>query len=62
MDLDLKQRFYKVYANLPLALRSEVIVVMNEEPISWQVAKLEIDNDTQLAKKILQKLADFDFI
>lgn len=51
-----KDKFYKVFANLPLGLREEVVAVIDNEPISWRVAKLEIDNDTALGKKILEKL------
>lgn len=51
-----KERFYKVYNNLPLNLREEVIVVLNNEPITWKVAKLEVDQDTKLSRVILEKL------
>lgn len=51
-----KDKFYKVFANLPLGLREEIVVVVDNEPISWRVAKLEIDNGTEVGKKILEKL------
>lgn len=51
-----KDKFYKVFANLPLNLREEVVAVIDNEPVSWRVAKLEIDNDTALGKRILEKL------
>lgn len=51
-----KPRFYKVYNNLPLPLRNEVILVIDGEPISWKVAKLEIDNNTKLGYTIMEKL------
>jgi len=54
--MNLKERFYKVYNNLPLNLREEVILVIDNEPITWKVARLEIDQDTQAAKTILEKL------
>ena len=60
--MDLKERFYNVYNNLPLGVRDEVIVVISDEPITWKVAKLEIDNDTSLSKEILQKLAALEII
>ena len=59
---DLKVRFYKVYNSLPLGVRDEVILVLNNEPITWKVAKLEIDNDTQTSVKILEKLILLNFI
>lgn len=59
---DLKDRFYKVYNNLPLGVRDEVILVLKNEPISWKVAKLEIDNTTRLSTEILEKLVSLRFI
>lgn len=54
----LKERFLKIYANIPIGLRSETICVVGEEnrPISWDVAFVEIDQDTPLSKIILEKL------
>ena len=47
-----KERFLKIYANLPVNLRSEIIAVLPDVgPITWNVAYLEISNDTELAKK-----------
>jgi len=57
-----KERFFKVYANLPLNLREEVVLVINDEPITWKVAYLEISSDTKLGKQILGKLASLKFI
>lgn len=57
-----KERFYKTYDNLPLNLRGEVIIVIKGEPITWQVAKLEIDKDTEIGKEILEKLIALDII
>ena len=50
------EKFFKVYANLPLPLRSEIIVVVDDEPITWRVAHLEISNKTKLGETILEKL------
>ncbi len=58
-----KQRFYKVFANLPINLREEVILVIPDKgPITWQVAYLEVDNDTTLGTIILEKLSDLKII
>ncbi len=54
--MDLKEKFFKVYNNLPLNLRDEVILVLNNEPITWKVARVEIENDTKLSKEILNDL------
>lgn len=50
------ERFFKIYANLPLPLRNEIIVVIDGEPINWRVAHLEISNKTTLGETILGKL------
>lgn len=60
---DAKERFYKVYANLPLNLREEVILVLPQHgPITWNVAYLEIDNNTALGQNIVEKLSELKII
>lgn len=58
--MDKKQRFSKVYNNLPLNLRDEIILVINDdehkEPITWRVAKLYVEEETKLGEEILEKL------
>ncbi|MCJ7740917.1 hypothetical protein MUP32_06445 [Candidatus Microgenomates bacterium] len=60
--MSLKDKFYKIYGNLPLVTRDEIILFINGEGISWKVAKLYIDQDTPLAKEILEKLAELRII
>ena len=60
--MDLKGKFFKVYNNLPLGLREEVVLVLNNEPITWKVARIEIENDTQLSKEILNDLQRLEII
>lgn len=57
-----KEKFYKVYSNLPLNIRDEIVLVVENEPITWKVAKLEIDNDTKLGNIILEKLESLKII
>lgn len=59
---DLKANFYSVYANIPAAKRSEIIVVVNSEPFTWNSAKIEIDNDTNLGKEILETLKELEIL
>ncbi len=60
---DYKARFFKIYANLPLSAREEIIYVLPEKgPITWNVAYLEINNKTQFGEEILKKLVEFKFI
>ena len=57
-----KEKFYKIYGNLPLATRDEIVLALNGEGISWRVAKLETDNNTPLSKIILEKLEELRII
>ncbi len=55
--MDKKAQFYKTYANIPLGLRNEIVVVIGDnEPLSWNAAKIEIDNNTDKVTEILDKL------
>lgn len=54
--LGLKERFLKIYADLPLNLRKEIILVLDEEPITWNVTYLEVSNNTEKGSQILKKL------
>ncbi len=52
---ELKAKFLRAYANLPEPERTQVIVII-DKPYSWDVAYAEISKDTELGKKILEKL------
>lgn len=54
--MSLKTKFLQIYANLPLNLRREIIVVIDDEPLTWNAAKIEIENDTEKGEEILEKL------
>jgi len=57
-----KERFHAVYANLPLSLREQVVLVLDDEPITWKVANLEIIEDTKVGRRILKKLIELEII
>lgn len=57
-----KTKFYQSYANLPLGLRSEICIVIDNEPITWNIAKLEIDGNTTKGMQIIQKLFDLSIL
>ncbi|KKP46666.1 MAG: hypothetical protein UR39_C0009G0023 [Candidatus Woesebacteria bacterium GW2011_GWA1_33_30] len=57
-----RERFLKIYANLPINLREEVVVMIQDQPISWRVAYLEVFNNTKLGLKILNKLDELMII
>lgn len=54
------------YANLPLPARKEIIVVIEDsgvkKPITWNVAYLEVSQNTSLGNSILEKLNNLGLI
>lgn len=57
-----KDRFLRAYSNLPLGLRSEIILVIDNEPITWNVAYIEINKNTKKGESILEKLISLELI
>ncbi|MDD5527835.1 MAG: hypothetical protein PHO56_02545 [Patescibacteria group bacterium] len=56
-------KFLKVYANLPLSLRNEIVLVLPDKgPITWNAAYIEVKNKTELGELILRKLDDLKII
>lgn len=55
-------RFFKVYANLPIEERKLTVVMVDEEPISWNLAHEEIKNETKRGEKILKSLMELGLI
>lgn len=60
--MDLQSKFLRVYANLPLNQRAEIVVVINDEPLTWNSAKIEVENNTPTGKEILEKLVRLGII
>ena len=52
----LKNKFLKIYSNLPSDERDQIIVVINGKTYSWNRAFDEINKDTPRGKEILDKL------
>lgn len=57
-----KSLFYRHYANIPIPERKGVALVVDNRPISWDIAYREIDADTELGKRILEKLIQIGLI
>ena len=63
VELTPREKFLKVYSNLPLPVRDETIYIdENQRPVSWNVSYLEIRNNTELGKKILLYLVNLNII
>ena len=58
-----KEEFLKLYANLPVKLREEVILVLDKEgPVTWNSVYFEVQNKTKLGDVILKKLKELKII
>lgn len=69
MNQEKKARFLRVYQNLPLNERKNTILVLEDtknkpekRPISWDIAYIEIEQETEIGEKILNKLIKLDLI
>ncbi len=60
--MELREKFLKVYANVPEDLRSDIIVVIKGEPYSWQTSFLEIKDNTIKGKEILKMLNSMEIL
>ena len=58
----IKERFLKAYSDLPEKIRGEIIVLVNDKPFTWNSAYLEIKNDTETGKQILNNLKELGII
>jgi len=58
-----KEKFLKIYSNIPLGIRQEIVLVLDDgRPITWDVAFVEVENETPLSKQILEKLEKLQII
>ena len=60
--MDINEEFFKIYANLPIEERNNVVVVINKQPISWNIAYLEIKNNTKIGQQILKTLKELSIL
>lgn len=49
-------KFFSIYANLPIPLRQEIVAVVNNEPMTFKVIKLELENRTEFGYKALEQM------
>ncbi len=60
--MDTRERFLKIYADLPLAFRKEIIAVVDKQPLTWNVVYVEVYNNTKKSMTLLEKLAELKII
>ncbi|MDO8618316.1 MAG: hypothetical protein Q7R49_00040 [Candidatus Daviesbacteria bacterium] len=56
--MDNRSKFLKIYANLPMTARDEIVVIIEGKPLTWNAAYIEVENRTDLLKEILAKLIE----
>jgi hypothetical protein len=55
-------RFLNVYASLPDRLKDQLVIVIDEKPMSWNAVYFELKSDTELAQRIMDQLIEMDII
>jgi len=60
--MNLQAKFLQIYANLPLNQRTEIVVVVNNEPFTWNAVRIEVENNTDKGNEILEKLVKLGII
>ncbi len=60
--MGVREKFLKVFANLPEPERVQIIAIIDEKPYSWNAAYNEIDQNTKLGEKILKKLEELKIL
>ena len=60
---ELKATFYRVYANVPINLRRDIIYADKEHhAMSWNVVWIEVENDTRVGRRALETLRNLKII
>ena len=50
-------KFRRMYANMPIPLRSsDILVIIDDEPMTAQVIRLEVDHNTKIGYKAIDQL------
>lgn len=55
-------RFMKVYSNLPIEERKLPVAVVDDNPINWNMAYIEIKHNTVLGGRIAEQLVGLKII
>ncbi len=53
---EMKAKFFRLFASVPLPLRTEIIALVDKKPVSWLAAYAEIRQNTLQAREILSHL------
>jgi len=62
-NLSPREKFLKIYADLPVGVRSEIIAFLPKVgPLTWNSAYVEISQNTPLSGEILKELDEMEII
>lgn len=59
---DKREKFLKVYANVPDGLRNDIIVIVDGKTYNWNTSYFEIKEKTKLGEKILKALEELNIL
>lgn len=59
---DKRGKFLKIYANIPENLRGDILIVVEKKTYTWNTAYIEINNNSELGKKILKRLESMEIL
>jgi hypothetical protein len=59
---NIRTEFLRAYSRLPIPTRDEVIVIIDDKPLTWDVAYIEVSGETKLGMKILKKLLKMNIL
>lgn len=62
MNEEKREKFLKIYYNLPLKVREEAIFDLEGKPLSWNAVYVEIKDKTKIGEIVLEKLSELKII
>jgi len=57
-----REKFLKVYANIPEGLRKDIIIIVDGKTYNWNTSYFEIKESTKLGEKILKELEELKIL
>ena len=57
-----REKFLKVYANIPEGLRKDIIIIVDGKTYNWNTSYFEIKESTKLGEKILKELGELKIL
>jgi len=59
---ELISNFLKAFASVPDKLRSQIIVIIDDQPFTWESAYVEVKGKSDKSKRILEQLKKLEII